>query len=56
MTLASDLLQCHVAELVELHACMFLVIKPGERPKASPLAQWQAARGLPGSRPYDMNG
>ena len=48
MTLASDLLQCHVAELVELHAGPSpFVIKPGERPKASPLAQWQAARGLP---------
>ncbi len=48
MTLASDLLQCHVAELVELHAGPSpFVIQPGEHPKASPLAQWQAARGLP---------
>lgn len=46
-TLASDLLQCHAAGLLELHAhpsCF--VIKPGARPKASPLARWQAAQGF----------
>ncbi len=46
-TLASDLLQCYAAGLLELHACPSnFVIEPGARPKASPLAQWQAARGV----------
>jgi methyltransferase-like protein len=46
-TLASDLLQCYAAGLLELHACPSnFVIEPGARPKASPLARWQAARGL----------
>jgi methyltransferase-like protein/predicted O-methyltransferase YrrM len=47
-TLASDLLQCYGAGLVELHSCASgFVLQPGARPKASPLARWQAARGLP---------
>ena len=42
--LASDILQCHVAGLLELHACPSpFVVAPGDRPLASPLARWQAA-------------
>jgi methyltransferase-like protein len=46
-TLASDLLQCHAAGLLELHAGPSrFITHPGACPKASPLARWQAARGL----------
>lgn len=46
--LASDLLQCYAAGLLELHANPSgFVLEPGVRPVASPLARWQAARGLP---------
>ncbi len=42
--LASDILQCHVAGLLELHAGPSpFVVAPGQRPLASPLARWQAA-------------
>ncbi len=42
-TLASDLLQCYAAGLIELHAAAApFVTRPGERPKVSPLARWQA--------------
>ena len=45
-TLASDMLQCHISGLVELHAGPSpLVLEPGERPIASALARWQAANG-----------
>ncbi len=46
-TLASDLLQCYAAGLIELHAgpSVFLT-GVGDRPRASPLARWQAGRGL----------
>lgn len=46
-TLASDLLQCYAAGLLNLHVGPSgFVTTPGERPVASPLARWQAARGL----------
>lgn len=45
--LASDLLQCYGAGLVELHAgSSRFVTRPGSRPLASALARMQAARGL----------
>lgn len=45
--LASDLLQCHMGGMVELHSAPApFVTEPGERPMASPLARWQAAKGL----------
>jgi hypothetical protein len=44
--LASDLLQCYGSGLVELHTSPdSFVIRPGERPLASPLARLQASRG-----------
>lgn len=46
-TLASDLLQCYAAGLLQLHAGPSgFVITPGNRPVASPLARWQAEHGL----------
>jgi len=46
-TLASDLLQCHAAGLLELHAgASSFATQAGTRPVASALARWQAARGL----------
>ena len=45
--LASDLLQCHMGGMVELHSGPApFVAQAGERPLASPLARWQAAKGL----------
>lgn len=47
MTLASDLLQSFGAGLVELHAQpSTFVTRAGTHPTASPLARWQARRGL----------
>ncbi len=44
--LASDLLQCHLSGIVELHAApAAFVSAAGERPLASPLARAQAAKG-----------
>jgi methyltransferase-like protein/SAM-dependent methyltransferase len=46
--LASDLLQSYAAGLIELRAMpQPFVVRPGNRPTVSPLARWQAARGLP---------
>lgn len=48
-TLASDLLQCQAAGLVELRTRLSdFVVAPGRRPVASALARWQARQGLPG--------
>lgn len=45
--LASDLLQCYAAALLELHAMPSpFVTLAGDRPTASPLARWQAQNGL----------
>ncbi|MDI6747189.1 MAG: class I SAM-dependent methyltransferase [Rhodocyclaceae bacterium] len=45
--LASDLLQCHMSGMVELHSGPApFVTQPGEHPVASALARWQAGRGL----------
>jgi len=45
-TLASDLLQCHAASLLELHAMPSpFAVRPGDRPTANPLARWQADKG-----------
>jgi methyltransferase-like protein/SAM-dependent methyltransferase len=45
--LASDLLQCCTAGLVEFHVGPApFVAHPGERPQASPLARWQAGQGF----------
>lgn len=46
-TLASDLLQCHAAGLLELHAGPSgFVTRHGPLPFASPLARWQAAQSM----------
>jgi methyltransferase-like protein/predicted O-methyltransferase YrrM len=46
-TLASDVLQCYAAGLLELRSTPTgCVARPGARPLASPLARWQAARGM----------
>lgn len=46
-TLASDLLQCYAAGLIELRTePPHIVTRPGDRPLASTLARLQAARGL----------
>jgi SAM-dependent methyltransferase len=45
--LASDLLQCHLGGMVELHSGPApFVTRPGECPLAGPLARWQARSGL----------
>jgi len=45
--LASDLLQCYTAGLIELHTGPSpFVSQPGERPKATSLARWQTAHGI----------
>ena len=45
--LASDILQCHLGGLVELHAGPApFVSQAGDFPKASPLAQWQVGKKL----------
>jgi len=45
--LASDLLQCHIGGILELHAGPSpFVTQSGIRPKISPLARWQAGKGL----------
>jgi len=45
--LASDILQCHLGGLVELHSCPApFVAHAGVLPKASPLAQWQVRNKL----------
>ena len=47
-TLASDVLQCHAAGLVELRTRPSdFVVTPGKQPVASALARWQARQGLP---------
>ena len=44
--LGAELLQCYAAAVVELHACASpFSIEPGTRPRASPLARYQAERG-----------
>jgi len=46
--LASDVLQCHLAGLLALHGGPSpFVPAAGERPRASALARWQAAHGMP---------
>ena len=46
-TLASDILQCYAAGLLQLHVTPSgFVVTPGPRPLACPLARWQAAQGL----------
>jgi methyltransferase-like protein/SAM-dependent methyltransferase len=45
--LASDLLQCHLSGIVALHSGPApFVSESGDRPQASPLARWQASKGL----------
>jgi methyltransferase-like protein len=46
-TLASDLLQCHAAGLLELHAMPSpFTTQASDRPTANSLARWQAQQGL----------